>query len=119
RISAHSLRSLFGFLDRCYYLNHTGIMEEKELSRRNSSLRTVFNRINSFYTSIWRTDNSAFHKNHILGLKATSSKLQAQSGFTLIEIITALGVLTILATIILAAVNPIEQFRKAQDARRK
>lgn len=40
-------------------------------------------------------------------------------GFTLIEIITALGVLAILATVILAAVNPLEQFKKAQDARRK
>lgn len=41
------------------------------------------------------------------------------AGFTLIEIITAIGVLTILATVILAAVNPLEQFRKAQDAKRK
>lgn len=37
----------------------------------------------------------------------------------MIELITAIGVLTILATLVLAAVNPIEQFRKAQDAKRK
>ena len=42
-----------------------------------------------------------------------------RQGFTLVELITAIGVLAILATIALTALTPLEQFKKAQDSRRK
>ncbi len=42
-----------------------------------------------------------------------------QKGFTLIELIVAIGILAILATFIMATLNPYEQFAKSQDARRK
>lgn len=44
---------------------------------------------------------------------------EKQTGFTLIEIITAIGVLAILSSVVIAAINPIEQFNKTTDARRK
>lgn len=43
----------------------------------------------------------------------------SSNGFTLIELITAIGVLAILVSAVLAAVNPLEQFHKAQDSKRK
>jgi prepilin-type N-terminal cleavage/methylation domain-containing protein len=42
-----------------------------------------------------------------------------QNGFTIIELITVIGVLGILGSILLAIVNPLEQFNKAADSRRK
>jgi prepilin-type N-terminal cleavage/methylation domain-containing protein len=38
-----------------------------------------------------------------------------QSGFTLIELLVVLGILGILAAALLAAINPVEQLKKAQD----
>lgn len=40
-------------------------------------------------------------------------------GFTLIELIVVVGILAILSTFLLTVLNPFEQFKKAQDARRK
>ncbi len=40
-------------------------------------------------------------------------------GFTLVELITAIGVLAILVSTVIAVINPLEQFNKAQDAKRK
>ena len=41
--------------------------------------------------------------------------LQKQRGFTLIELLVVLGILGILAAALLAAINPVEQLKKAQD----
>lgn len=84
-------------------------MEEKETSWRFGSIRTIFSRCNVIHTFFWRKNTPTSHSNDFLDSR----------GFTLIEIITALGVISILATVILAAVNPLEQFRKAQDVKRK
>ncbi len=40
-------------------------------------------------------------------------------GFTLLELIVVIGIMAILATLILAIVNPLAQFQKANDTRRK
>jgi len=46
-------------------------------------------------------------------------KLKLSLGFTLLELIVVIGVMAILAGLILAIVNPLAQFQKANDARRK
>jgi len=45
--------------------------------------------------------------------------MKKNAGFTLIEIIIVIGILSVLAVLILLIVNPLAQFQKADDARRK
>lgn len=42
-----------------------------------------------------------------------------KKGFTLIELIVVIGILSILSAMVLAVVNPFSQFQKARDAQRK
>lgn len=42
-----------------------------------------------------------------------------QTGFTLIELIVVIGVIAILSAMIIAILNPLEQFAKARDSQRK
>lgn len=58
-----------------------------------------------------------FKKVNILPLTFHSSS--SSRGFTMIELLISIGVLSILAVFALAAVNPIEQFKKARDSQRK
>jgi len=41
-----------------------------------------------------------------------------KSGFTLIEVLVVIGIVGILATVVLAAVNPSRQFKQARDSQR-
>lgn len=49
-------------------------------------------------------------------LKKLPSVNKFKKGFTLIELLVVLGILGILAAALLAAINPVEQLKKAQDA---
>lgn len=44
---------------------------------------------------------------------------QVSLGFTLIELLIAVSIMGILAALVLAALNPFQQFKKAHDAQRK
>lgn len=46
-------------------------------------------------------------------------KFMNEKGFTLIELVIVIGILSILALFVLAALNPLEQFKKANDGQRK
>lgn len=45
--------------------------------------------------------------------------ISPSAGFTLMELIVALGMLSILTTGVILAINPVEQIRKSNDAKRK
>lgn len=45
--------------------------------------------------------------------------LKSRRGFTLIEMVISIGVLAILSILVLAMLNPLQQFEKARDAQRK
>ncbi|OGH17033.1 MAG: hypothetical protein A3C30_02160 [Candidatus Levybacteria bacterium RIFCSPHIGHO2_02_FULL_40_18] len=47
------------------------------------------------------------------------SQFSITKGFTLMELLTAMGILGILASGLIIAINPVEQFKKNRDAQRK
>jgi type II secretion system protein G len=96
-------------------------MEEKKVHKRNNSLWPIFNS-RFFNKSIFGKFNAP-PNNFLFGFltKPAGIKLpeKTASGFTLIELVVVIGILAILAVAGLFALNPIAQFQKANDARRK
>lgn len=51
--------------------------------------------------------------------KELRTKYQTRSGFTLVELLLVIGILGILATVLIIAVNPVRQLAKARDTQRE
>lgn len=84
-------------------------MQKSAIFWGHNTLRTILGCF-KYNFSFLRTDNNPYF----------FRKLSlANKGFTLIELITAIGVLAILTSVVIAAINPLEQFRKSADSRRK
>lgn len=50
---------------------------------------------------------------------ANLNKFKKQAGFTLIELLVVIGILAVLLTIVLIAINPARQFGQANDTKRR
>lgn len=55
----------------------------------------------------------------IFNMKKIIYDLKNQEGFTLLELILVVGIIAVLASAAFAVLDPLEQFRKASDAKRK
>jgi type IV pilus assembly protein PilA len=51
-------------------------------------------------------------------IKQINKQDKLQKGFTLIEILVVIGIIGVLATVVLVAVNPSRQFKQARDSQR-
>lgn len=51
-------------------------------------------------------------------MSARVQGMKTRSGFTLIEILLAIGIIAVLATVVVVSLDPISRFRDARDARR-
>lgn len=54
-----------------------------------------------------------------MNVKISQQVNRVSRGFTLIELLIVIGVIAILAVAVLAAIDPVEQLRKADDSRRR
>lgn len=84
-------------------------MEKNSFYGRHNTFRALSRSLSPSRLFFWNRNNKSFPLGNNIG----------QRGFTLIELITAIGVLAVLSSAVLAVVNPLDQFYKSLDSRRK
>jgi prepilin-type N-terminal cleavage/methylation domain-containing protein len=52
-------------------------------------------------------------------MKSKNISTLPRKGFTLIELVVVIGILAVLLTIVLVAINPARQFKQANDTKRR
>lgn len=70
------------------------------------------------FNSLWAISSFRDFYKHILG-KFNFRKIFNSSGFTLIELVTVIGVLSVLFVIAVTTINPLKQIQKAIDTKRQ
>ena len=96
-------------------------MEEKKVHKRDYSLRSIFNN-RYFIKSIFgrfNTSQNNFFFGFLTKSKGIKYPLKIASGFTLIELVVVILILSVLVTISIVTINPIKQIQKAKDAQRQ
>jgi len=88
-------------------------MEEKIIQKRDNPIWSVSYCLNACRLFFWKSNSYILLPVFFLNNK------NVKKGFTLIELIVAIGIISILATFVLTALNPMAQFEKAQDVKRK
>lgn len=95
-------------------------MSKIEVFWKHNTIRTIYGTFRNYRSILGRYHPSKLRLKIPIELPAISYQLLAiRNGFTLVEVITAIGVVAILASAVIAAINPLEQFQKSQDSKRK
>lgn len=96
-------------------------MEEKEVHKRDDSLRPFFNHgffIKSILGRLNASKNNFFFR-FLTKPNGINFPAKTISGFTLIELVVIIIILSVLLIISIITINPIKQLQKARDAQRQ
>jgi prepilin-type N-terminal cleavage/methylation domain-containing protein len=97
-VSFNNSWGLYSFLDRRIRGYHTNFRRKEKIKRKHNPLWSI--------SSLWDR------------YKYVLRKPNSSIGFTLVELLVVIGVLAVLATVVLLAVNPGEQLARGRDSDR-
>ena len=91
-------------------------MGQKKIKGRHDPFWTIFGSLKYCHLFFWRRNASSGNQNTWRLERFARGNL---AGFTLIELIVGIGILSVFSTFLVASINPFEQFKKTADAQRK